>query len=152
MTQSLEAILGGHPFFKGLSKKHLKLIAGCAKNGRFTAGQQIFLEGESADKFYFIEKGAVSIELTVPNKETTRVLQVGSGEILGWSWLAPPFHWHFNARAIEATKAIVFDAKCLRGKCEVDHELGYEIFKRFATVIVERLDATQVQLLDLYAK
>ena len=111
--------------------------------------QDDFVEGDPADAFYFIEEGAVSIELTVPDRPRSSVHQVGAGEILGWSWVSPPYHWHFNARALKATKAIAFDARCLRAKLEADHELGYELLRRFAEVIVQRLDATQVQLLKM---
>ncbi len=149
MMETLDSLLKKHPFFKGLSDKQLKVIKGCAKNARFAEGKTIFVEGDPADAFYFIEEGAVSIELTVPDRPRSSVHQVGAGEILGWSWVSPPYHWHFNARALKATKAIAFDARCLRAKLEADHELGYELLRRFAEVIVQRLDATQVQLLKM---
>jgi CRP/FNR family transcriptional regulator, cyclic AMP receptor protein len=152
MIQKLESVIQKHPFFKGLSAKHLKFIAGCARNERFEEGKTIFVEGDPADAFYFIQAGSVSIELTVPNQPTSSVQTVGAGEILGWSWVSPPYHWHFNARALKPTRAISFDARCLRTKLEKEKDLGYEILKRFATVIVERLDATQVQLLNLSRK
>ena len=75
---------------------------------------------------------------------------MGGGEILGWSWVSPPYHWHFNARTFKATRALVFDANCLRAKCEQDHDLGYEMLKRFSNIITARLDATRLQLLDIY--
>ncbi|MGB7727110.1 MAG: cyclic nucleotide-binding domain-containing protein [Candidatus Acidiferrum sp.] len=149
MIQKLESVIEKHPFFKGMSEKQLKTIEGCAKNVRFTEGQTIFLEGDPADVFYFLESGAVSIELTMPNHPRSSVHKVGAGEILGWSWVSPPYHWHFNARALKETRAIAFDARCLRSKLEEDHELGYELLKRFAEVIVQRLDATQVRLLKV---
>jgi CRP/FNR family transcriptional regulator, cyclic AMP receptor protein len=147
MIQKLDAMLKKHPFFKGLTDKQLKVIAGCAKHTRFAEGKTIFLEGDPADAFYFLQEGSVSIELTMPNQPRSSVHTVGAGDILGWSWVSPPYHWHFNARALKATKAIAFDARCLRSKLDEDHELGYELLKRFAQVIVQRLDATQVQLL-----
>jgi CRP/FNR family cyclic AMP-dependent transcriptional regulator len=149
MIQKLDAILGKHPFFKGLNKTQLKVIEGCAKNTHFAEGKTIFLEGDPADAFYFIQEGSVSIELTMPNHPRSSVHKVGEGDILGWSWVSPPYKWHFNARALKATKAIAFDARCLRSKLDGDHELGYELLKRFAEVIVQRLDATQVQLLKV---
>jgi CRP/FNR family transcriptional regulator, cyclic AMP receptor protein len=152
MILTLESVIRDHPFFKGLADSQLEFIAGCAKNVRFPEGHLIFVEGDPANEFYFIQKGSVSIELTVPNQDTTEVQTVAAGEILGWSWVSPPYNWHFNARALQPVRAIAFDAKCLRTKCEEDHELGYEILKRFANVIVERLDSTQVQLLKVCAK
>jgi len=149
MIQKLDSVIRKHPFFRGMTDKQLKVIEGCAKNARFTEGKTIFVEGDPADAFYFIEDGSVSIELTMPNHPRSSVQTVGTGDILGWSWVSPPYHWHFNARALKATRAIAFDARCLRSKLEKDHELGYELLKRFSEVIVERLDATQVQLLKL---
>ena len=149
MIQTLDSLLRKHPFFKGLTDTQLKVIEGCAKNARFAQGKTIFVEGDHADAFYFIEEGSVSIELTVPDRPTSSVHKVGAGDILGWSWIAAPYHWHFNARALEPTKAIAFDARCLRTKLEEDHELGYAMLKRFSEVIVQRLDATQVKLLRM---
>jgi len=149
MIQTLESVIRKHPFFKGLSVKHLKFIAACAKNERFAEGKTIFVEGDAANTFYMILEGSVSIELTVPDRPTSSVQTVGKGEILGWSWVSPPYHWHFNARALKDVRAIAIDARCLHAKLEKDHDLGYEILKRFATVIVERLDATQVRLLSI---
>jgi len=152
MIQTLESVIEEHPFFQDLSDKHHKLIAGCAKNVHFPQGKIIFVEGDPADVFYFIQEGSVSIELTVPNHPTSPVQTVGAGDILGWSWVSPPYHWHFNARALKPVRAIAFDARCLRSKLDEDPVLGYEILKHFANVIVQRLDATQVQLLNLSAK
>jgi len=149
MIQKLDATLRKHPFFKGLTDKQLKVIEGCAKNARFEEGKTIFVEGDPADAFYFIQEGSVSIELTMPNRPRSSVHTVKAGDILGWSWVSPPYHWHFNARALKPTKAIAFDARCLRSKLDDDHELGYELLKRFSEVIVQRLDATQVQLLKV---
>jgi CRP/FNR family transcriptional regulator, cyclic AMP receptor protein len=95
-------------------------------------GRQFFLEGYPADAFYFIQEGSVSIELTMPNHPRSSVHKVGAGDILGWSWVSPPYQWHLNARRLQATKAIAFDARCLRSKLEDDHELGHELLKRFA--------------------
>jgi hypothetical protein len=74
----------------------------------------------------------------------------GPGELIGWSWLFPPYRWHFDGRVVERGSAIAFDGECLRGKAEGDHDLGYELMKRFAAQMVERLQATRIQLLDLY--
>jgi hypothetical protein len=75
----------------------------------------------------------------------------GAGDVLGWSWLFEPYRWHFDARAQRPTRALAFDGKCLRGKCEEDHDLGYEFFQRFTRLAIERLEETRLQLLDLYA-
>jgi len=150
MIESLERIIEEHPFFHGLEKKHIEFIVGCAKNERFDEGEVIFREGDPADQFYFVREGLVAIELMVPQRGFTTLQTVGAGDVLGWSWLLPPYQWRFGARTLEATRALAFDAKCLRAKCENDHDLGYELFKRFSHVVTERLESTRLQLLDLY--
>lgn len=150
MIESLEPVIEAHLFFKGLEKRHIQFIAGCAKNVRFPAGAVVFREGDPADQFYFVREGLVAVELMVPHRGFTTLQTVGAGDVLGWSWLLPPFRWRFGARTTEPTRALAFDAKCLRAKCEEDHDLGYELFKRFSHVMAERLEATRLQLLDLY--
>jgi CRP/FNR family transcriptional regulator, cyclic AMP receptor protein len=150
MIQTLELVIKEHPFFYGLSDEHLDFITGCAKNVAFPEKHVMFTEGDPANEFYFIRKGLVSVELMVQNTGPTTVQTLGGGEILGWSWVSPPYHWHFNARTLKPTRALVFDANCLRAKCEEDHDLGYEMLKRFSNIITARLDATRLQLLDIY--
>ncbi|HUJ33422.1 MAG TPA: cyclic nucleotide-binding domain-containing protein [Candidatus Acidoferrum sp.] len=150
MIQSLEPIIRQHTFFKGLDERYIQFIVSCARNVRFDERQYIFREGDPAERFYFIREGLVSVELMVPHKGPTTLQTVGEGDVLGWSWLAPPYRWHFDARTLQKTMALDFDGKCLREKCEEDHDLGYEILKRFANVVTERLDAARLQLLDLY--
>jgi len=130
--------------------RHLEFITGCAKNVQFAEGQIIFREGDSANEFYFLREGLVSVELLIPNRGATTIQTVAAGEILGWSWVSPPYQWHFGARALQRTRALIFDARCLRNKCEEDHDLGYEVLSRFVSVISARLEATRLQLLDLY--
>ena len=150
MLQTLEPIIVDHPFFHGLDERHISTIVGCAKNVRFEEGQVIFREGDQADQFYFIREGRVAIELMIPTRGFTTVQTVSEGDVLGWSWLLPPYRWHFGARTLLPTRALAFAGRCLRAKCEEDHDLGYEILKRFTHVVSERLDATRLQLMDLY--
>jgi CRP/FNR family cyclic AMP-dependent transcriptional regulator len=148
--ETLELIIGEHPFFKELEKHHLKLIVGCASNIRFNAGEFIFREGEVTGQFYLIRHGKVALEILAPERGPIRIQTLGKGEILGWSWLVAPYRKYFDARAIELTRAIAFDGTCLRGKFDEDPKLGYELLRRFASVMAERLQATRIQLLDLY--
>jgi hypothetical protein len=90
------------------------------------------------------------VEVIAPQRGAITIETVGDGELLGWSWLIPPFQWHFDARALNLTRAIALDARCLRGKCDADPALGYELLKRFSQVMEQRLEATRLQLLDLY--
>ena len=148
--ETLEPILAQHPFLKELEPRHLKILVGCASNVRFNAGQVLFHEGEEANQFYMIRQGKVAIEILAPELGPITVQTIGEGDVLGWSWLIPPYRWRFGARAVELTRAIALDGKCLRQKSEEDHDLGYELLKRFSGIIVERLEATRLQLLDVY--
>ena len=148
--ENLEGILAAHPFSHGLQEKHLKLLVGCASNLRFDAGQVIFREGEEANRFYLIREGRMAVELHAAERGTINILTVGAGEVLGWSWLVPPYRWNFDARAIESTRAIALDGTCLRDKSERDTGLGYQLPKRIASVMEERLQATRLQLLNVY--
>ena len=148
--RTLEPYLAEHPFLKGLDQRFLKILVGCASNVRFDAGQFIFREGSEANNFYIIRHGKVSVEVFAAGRGSLTIQTIGEGDILGWSWLVPPYNWRFDARAIELTRAIALDGKCLREKCEQDHDLGYELLKRFSHIITQRLEATRLQLLDVY--
>jgi CRP-like cAMP-binding protein len=148
--EGLERIVAEHPFFAGLGESFTTLVSGCAKNVRFEAGQYLFHEGDPADEFYLLRHGQVALQLTAPGRGVVTFLTVGPGELAGVSWLIPPYKWTFDAKALELVRAIAVDAKCLRQKCEADHDLGYEVMKRFMTILVQRLQATQLQILDVY--
>ena len=148
--ETLEPILAKHPFLKGIEPEHLKILVGCASNVRFNAGQFLFHEGEEANEFYMIRQGKVAIQIQGAERGPITVQTIGEGEVLGWSWLIPPYRWRFDAQALELTRAIALDGKCLRTKSEEDHALGYQLLKRFAGIIVERLEGTRLQLLDVY--
>jgi CRP-like cAMP-binding protein len=148
--ETLEPILAQHPFFHDLDARHLALLVGCASNVRFAEGQFLFRTGEEANQFFLVRHGRVALEIVVPGRPALTVQTVGAGDILGWSWLIPPYHWLFDARAVEQTRAVSLDGRCLRTKCEADHDLGYELLKRFAHIMEQRLQATRLQLLDVY--
>jgi CRP/FNR family transcriptional regulator, cyclic AMP receptor protein len=148
--RTLEGILAGHPFFSGWEPRYLQLAVGCASNVRFNPGEFVFQEGEEANTFYLIRAGRVALEVVFPGRGAVTIQTLEGGEMLGWSWLIPPYSWRFDARAVETTRAIALDGKCLRGKCEEDHELGYELVKQVASSLGQRLDATRMRLLDIY--
>ncbi len=148
--QTLEPILAKHPFFKDLENPHLKLIVGCASNVVFREGQMICRRGEDAHRFYLIRHGRVAVELEMAGRGTITVQTLGEGDILGWSWLIPPYQWNFDSLAVELTRAIAMDGTCLRTKSDADHNLGYELLTRFVRVLVGQFEATRIQLLDLY--
>ena len=148
--RTIEQYLPDHPFFAGLDAGALALVAGCATNVSFAAGDFLFREGEPADQFFVVRRGRVAIEVHGPAAGTMVVDTVDAGDVVGWSWLVPPYRWLFDARAVEATGAVAFDGRCLRGKCEEDPRLGYELMKLVTQVMFSRLVATRVRLLDLY--
>ena len=150
--QSLQGIIKEHPFFAGLDEAFCELVCGCAKNVRFEAGQYLFHESEPADQLYLLRHGRVALQLAVPGQGAITFQTLDEGEIVGVSWLIPPYRWTYDAMALELTRAIALDAACLRRKCEDDHDLGYEMMKRFVPVLIERLHATRIQILDVYGK
>ncbi|HEX7579353.1 MAG TPA: cyclic nucleotide-binding domain-containing protein [Thermoanaerobaculia bacterium] len=149
--ETLEPLLAEHPFVRGMSLSQIETIAGCASNVRFEAGQYFFKDGEEANQFYIIRKGRIAIEAASPTHDPILIHTYGDGEILGWSWLVPPYRWRFSGKALELTRVLMLDGKCLRGKCEKDHDLGYELLKRFADILAGRLDSARLQLIDMYA-
>jgi CRP-like cAMP-binding protein len=149
-TQGLERIVGEHAFFAGLDESFRTLVTGCAKNIRFEEGQYLFHEADPADEFYLIRHGEVALELSAPGRSPVTFQTLGPGEIVGVSWLVPPYRWTYDARALSLVRAIAIDGACLRGKCEADHDLGYEMMKRFTPILIRRLQATRLQILDVY--
>jgi CRP-like cAMP-binding protein len=149
--EGLERIVREHRFFAGLDSAFVDLVTGCAKNVRFEAGQYLLREGETADQIYLIRHGRVALQISAPGRGAITFQTLGEGEIVGVSWLIPPYRTSHDAKALELVRAISIDANCLRNKCETDHHLGYEMMKRFVPVLVERLQATRMQILDVYS-
>lgn len=148
--RTIEQYLPDHPFFEGLDAPTLALVAGCATNISVAAGQYLCREGDPADRFFVVRRGRVAIEVHGPSSGTLVLDTADEGDVVGWSWLVPPYRSTFDARAAEAAGVVAFDGACLRGKCEQDPRLGYELMQRVTQVMNERLVAAQVRLLDLY--
>jgi CRP-like cAMP-binding protein len=148
--KDMESIIKDHPFFQGLSPEYIKLIAGCSSNARFDAGEMVFRSGEDADWFYIVRQGKVALEMWSPDRGPITIQTVSDDDVFGWSWLFPPYKWQMDARAVELTRVFKLDGKCLRTKCDKDHHLGYELMKRFSSIIIERLEASRIQILDVY--
>ena len=131
IMEGLERIVLAHPFFAGFETGTRPMVSGCARNHRFNAGQYLVREGEPADEFFLIRHGKVALEILAPGQQPIVFSTESEGDIVGTSWLVPPYRWAIDARAVELTRAIGIDARCLRDKCEADHDLGYELMKRF---------------------
>jgi CRP/FNR family transcriptional regulator, cyclic AMP receptor protein len=142
--RELESAVAAHPFLAGINAHHLRLLADCAVRCQFRAGQVIFRKGDTANRFYLIERGKVALESSAGD-QAIRIEEVGGGDLLGWSWIFPPFVWHFDARAIEPTTAI-FLYGILREYCDADPALGYALFKRMSEVMMRRLQAARVKM------
>ena len=151
MTATVAARLSAHPFFAALTDEQRTALAEDGTAVMFTAGQRLFAEGGSADKFWLIEDGSVALDMRVPGRGDQIIETLPPGTVLGWSWLHPPYRWHFGAVARLATTAIEFDAPSVRRRCDADPAFGYAALRSFTPVITERLQATRLRLLDLYA-
>jgi CRP-like cAMP-binding protein len=148
----LENILLQHPFFRGLEAQLGVAVSGCARNARFEAGECLFREGQAANEFFLLREGRIALEVHSPGQPPVVLLTLGAGEIAGVSWLVAPYRWAFDGRVLERVHALGIDARCLRAKCETDHDLGYELLKRFLALSVRRLHDTRLQHLDVYGQ
>ena len=146
--RNLNESITNHTFFHGMKPEHLALLTDGAKTSQFNAGDVLFREGEPANQFYLIESGKIALENHAPPSSTTLVHTLGAGEVLGWSWLFPPFIWHFQARAIAPTEVIQLNGAHLLVNAERDHDFGYAVMKRVAQVVIHRLQATRRHRLD----
>jgi CRP/FNR family cyclic AMP-dependent transcriptional regulator len=143
-------MLAAQPFLAGLPDHHLERLSYLTSRSVFHTGNRVFSEGSRADRFWLITRGKVNLDTHVPGRGDVVVETIGAGSVLGWSWLFPPYRWHFGAVAVETTFALGLDGAGVRRLCEQDHQLGYELTGRFMEVVVERLQATRMRLLDLY--
>jgi CRP-like cAMP-binding protein len=148
--RTIDELLADVPALAGLGSEHLELIAGCGGNRVFAAGEYLMREGERAGDFFVIRHGDVALETFVPQRGPLTIETLHDGDLLGWSWLVPPYRTMFDARALTQTRTVAFDGACLRDKCSEDYELGSELLTSFVAVIVERLQATRLRLLDVY--
>ncbi|MDD4908734.1 MAG: cyclic nucleotide-binding domain-containing protein [Candidatus Omnitrophica bacterium] len=146
--ETLEPILRQHSFFKDIPPQYIDFVVGCTSHMVFKAGDEILKEGEPADKFYLIRSGHVAVYIAKPSEITIETIH--ENDILGWSWLIPPYRYRFSAKAVENTRVLALDGKCLREKCESNPDLGYTLLKKIISILTERLDATRVRLLDIY--
>jgi CRP-like cAMP-binding protein len=148
-VRTIAQTLREHRFFAGLDADTLDLLAGCATNVHVAPGEFLFHEGGPAETFYVVRHGRISLQMRTPTEDV--VLDTAQdGDVVGWSWLVPPYLWTFDAQATEETSAIAFDGLCLRRKCEQDPAVGYALLQRVVQVMASRLHSARVRLLDLY--
>ena len=148
-VRTVEELAGHVPLLADLEARMLALVAGCSSLGHFATGELLAREGEPADTFFALRDGRVALELAAPAGAIV-IETLRPGEVCGWSWLVAPYRWQFDVRAVEPVRVLVFDAACLRGKIERDDALGYALMRRFVPVMLERLQATRLRLVDVY--
>jgi CRP/FNR family cyclic AMP-dependent transcriptional regulator len=150
--EALAITIAEHRLFKDLAPQYLELLTDVAMFKEFAADEIIFREGDPANRFYLILDGEVALESVLRDCAPVVLQTIGRDDVLGWSWLFPPYYWHFDARATVPTKAIFFYGTWLRDSCERDHDFGYEMLKRISAIIIDRLQATRKKLADVEAR
>mgnify|MGYP005671828373 CR=1 FL=1 len=146
---SIEDRLARQPLLASLDEEQLEVVAGCARDVAFAEGEDIIRAEQNADRFFVIDEGRVAISVDTPRGPLT-ISTIGAGDVLGVSWMLPPYRWTFDGVAAVPTTAIQFDATCLRGKCDADPRLGYALYTALAGIVRDRLVAARLQLMDLY--
>jgi len=147
MTEVTAAALATHPFLHGMSRDQLGVLAECACDVRLPARHRLFEDGGLASRFWLIRSGQVSLDLQIPGEGPVVIETIGMGELLGWSWLFPPYKWAFGAVAVTPVEAFEFDAAAVREHCAADPELGYDLNQRITRVLANRLQATRIRLI-----
>ena len=148
--ETLEPIVSALPLFKGLKPEHIQIITRCAANAHYEAGTFLGRSGGEADRFWIIRQGRVALQIHAAGRGPLTVQTLGDDEVVGWSWLVPPHQLRFDIHAVTSTRVLAVDGKALRARFASDPELGFELLQRFSQVILRRLDAISIQLLDLY--
>jgi CRP/FNR family cyclic AMP-dependent transcriptional regulator len=143
-------VLVAHPFLSGMQPRHLERLSHSAASASFGADARMFSEHGQAEGFWLIRDGFVNLDIRVPGRGNVIVETLGPGAVLGWSWLFPPYRWHFGAVTAEPVLAIAIDGAGTRALCDVEPAFGYDLTKRFTATVVERMQATRMRLLDLY--
>lgn len=142
--------VAGSSFFEGMAPHHLDAIQAVATEVAFAAGSTIFREGGEAALWYLLTDGVVTLEVDIPGRGPHILQTLHEGDVLGWSWLFPPYRWSFDAFARTDVAALSFDGARLREAKQLDPMLGYDLMQRFAQVLVQRMQAARLQLLDIY--
>ncbi len=150
MTKQETSVLAAQPFLRGMPPAQLRELAGLCEHVTIPAGQRLFEEGSTADRFWIIDAGQVTLDASVPGRGRVIIDRLGRNDVVGLSWMLPPYQWRFGAIATQPTQAFVFDAHAVRRACDVNTALGYELSRRFSGVLVRRLQATRARLLEAW--
>ena len=150
VMKALISILAAQPFVQGMTSRHIELLAENSMRAEFKTGEPILIAGGPANRFYLILKGRVELESPGANCEAVRIQTLGAGDVVGWSWLFPPYYWHFNAWAPVPTSAIFLYGTRLRELCDENHDFGYELMKRVSEIVIKRLYSARRELVNLH--
>lgn len=148
--QALADVFAGHPFFRDLKEPFIHTLAECAQETEIPPETLVFHAGDPATAFLLILHGHITLEAYTPHRHAISIQTLGPGEVVGWSWLLPPYRWQFDVRTEEPSRVISFDGQCLRRLFDENHELGYQMLTRFLPVMTQHLRAMQMQLLEIY--
>ena len=140
-----------HPVLEGLEPSQVSLIVSYASEAQYKPGQRVFQRDFDANEFFIVRSGSVVIEVPAIDGESLKIHTVGDGSLLGWSWFIPPYRWSFDARAVTTSRLISVDADKLRAACDADPRLGYQLVKRFAMLMAERLNSARISAMKHYA-
>jgi CRP-like cAMP-binding protein len=130
---------------------HRERLMQFAHEASFEVGARLFEEGRGADRFWIVRTGTVALDLRVPDRRPAVIETLGHGELVGWSWHFPPYIWHLGAEAMSPVRTWEFDAEAVRAACAEDPEFGRAIAVWVGLVVADRLHASRIRLLDLYA-
>jgi len=147
--KSFEELAQEQPFLNGFSVGHMDKLAAMASVADFAADEIIFRQGEESDFFYLLLSGQVALEVGTPG-HILRVQTLEEGDELGWSSFLEKETRRFQARCVQPAQALSFDGARLRKACMEDRDLGYALEHRLLQVVSNRLQATLLQLLDIY--
>jgi CRP/FNR family cyclic AMP-dependent transcriptional regulator len=151
MTEQETSVLAALPFLRGMPPAQLRELAALCEHVTVPAGQRLFEEGSTADRFWIIDAGRVTLDASVPGRGRVTIETLGRSDVVGLSWMHPPYQWRFGAVATQPTQAFAFDAPAVRQACDADAVLGYEVSRRFSAVVVHRLQATRARLIEASA-
>jgi CRP-like cAMP-binding protein len=152
MTEVTAAELATHQFLHGMPRRQLAVLANVASDVRYPARHRLFEDGGYARRFWLIRSGCVALDLSVPGQGLVKLETIGMGELLGWSWLFPPFQSAFGAVTVDHVEAFEFDGEAVRACCAADPQLGYDVTQRLARLVANRLEATRIRLISVSAK
>jgi CRP/FNR family transcriptional regulator, cyclic AMP receptor protein len=152
MTRQQISVLGAQPFLRGMPPAQLAELADLCEHVTIPSRQRLFDEGCPAGRFWVIDAGLVTLDASVPGQGRLIIETLGRGDVIGLSWMFPPYQWRFGAVARQPTQAFVFDAPAVRAACDADPLLGYELSRRFSAVGVRRLQATRARLFEACAR